>query len=301
GITLFLLGGVTEMQDDAKRPRDEFAIAAVGPFISLVTGALFGLLATMADLLLDAPALEHTLGLVGWLNVGLALFNLLPASPLDGGRVLRSMAWAVTGSRRKGIVVSARAGQLLALLVGLLVIQALTNGNLLSAMVNALVAWFLWSASQAELRHAALDRLLEGEHAGALDVVASERIDAETSLAVVSAELEAHSMLGARPVVGPGGEVVGALVLSDVTDMHPHDQTFRVARDIMRPVADLPKISSGTSVWDLLETFQREPLVLLDLDDGRTTTLTARQFAEALEGLRRRRRGLPAAPEAARL
>lgn len=297
GVTLFVLGGVTEMESDAKRPRDEFVIAAVGPFLSLVAGATFGLLATGFDLFFDVPEAEHVLGLLGWLNVGLALFNLVPASPLDGGRILRAAIWAATGDRRRAIALSARSGQLLALLVMVLVVRGLVVGDVMQAAVNLLVAWFLWSAAGAELRHVALDRLLDGARAGGLQIESGDEVDAGASVATLAEDLPAERAVGARPVLDDG-EVVGALVLQDVLDLHPQDRVFRVARDLMRPAAGLPRITRDTAVWDLLEVFQRVPLVLLDLDDGRTTTVTARQFATAVEHLRLERRGQPPAPVA---
>lgn len=304
GVTLFLLGGVTEMGQDAKRPRDEFAIAAVGPFLSLVAGAAFGLLATGVDLWWGVPEVEHVLGLLGWLNVGLAIFNMVPGSPLDGGRVLRAALWALTKDRRKAIVLSARAGQAFALAIGVLVVLSLTAGAIGQAVINLLIAWFLWAASAAELRQVALDRLLEGRLVRELDVQAVSVVPADASLATVAAELDvadddtpaapASSTAdhhGARPVRDADG-VVGALVLSRVREVHPQDQPFRLVRDLMTPAAELPRFSGDTPVWDLLRTFQREPLVLVDLDDGTTTTVTSRQFAHALEHFRQRRRAL---------
>lgn len=290
GITLFLLGGVTEMTADAERPRDEFAIAAVGPFVSLVLGAIFGILATIVDLTWNVTEVENVFGLLGWLNVGLAIFNMVPASPLDGGRVLRAAIWAAFGDRRMAIVGSARAGQLFALLVAGLAARDLVVNDPRGAAVNLMVAWFLWTASQAELRHVALDRLLDGERAGALEIEPAPPVDAGTSLALVANGLDASSAKGARPVA-TDGQIVGVLDLREVWSLHPQDQTFRVAGDVMLGADAVPRIASNTPVRDLLETFRVNPLVLLDLDDGQTTTMTSGQFGEALERLRQRRRG----------
>src|SRR4051794_18079946 len=110
GITLFLFGGATEMQVEARRPIDEFAFTAVGPFTSLTVGCLFGLLAVTADHRGLAEAAE-VFGVAGWLNVGLAAFNLLPGAPLDGGRIVRAVAWKLTGNRPRAVRIAARAGQ----------------------------------------------------------------------------------------------------------------------------------------------------------------------------------------------
>src|SRR5579884_3145352 len=112
GITLFLFGGATEVPEGARRPLDEFVMVAVGPFVSLTLGCGFGLLATAADHTGLRP-LAEVAGVLGWLNVGLAVFNVLPGSPLDGGRMLRAVAWRVTGDRHRAGVIAARAGQVL--------------------------------------------------------------------------------------------------------------------------------------------------------------------------------------------
>lgn len=288
GVTLFLLGGVTEMHTDAKRPRDEFAIAAVGPFLSLVAGAAFGIIAATLDFWVDWPAAEMVFGTLGWLNVGLAIFNLVPGAPLDGGRVLRAGLWFVLRDRRRAIAWSARAGQGFAIALWFLAARVLLLGGITDALWFAFIGWFLWQAAGAERRHVALDRLLDGHHAGGLDLDVAELVDVEASLAMLVDIDDPRATVQVRPVQRDG-EVVGALLLSDVREMHPQDRVFRVAGEVMRDAADLPRISSETRVWDLLQTFQRHPLVLLDLDDGRTTTVTSRQFAVALERLRQRR------------
>src|SRR5699024_10473211 len=115
-ITLLLFGGVTEMHAHGQRPNDEFAIAAAGPYASLVCAATFGLLATFAhDLLPDAAAdpIAEVAGLLGWWTLLLALFNLVPGAPLDGGRVLRAILWWLLGERMRALRITVRAGQLL--------------------------------------------------------------------------------------------------------------------------------------------------------------------------------------------
>ncbi len=295
GVTLFLLGGVTEMHSDAKRPRDEFAIAAVGPFLSLVAGALFGILAATLDYWVDWPAVEMVFGTLGWMNVGLAIFNLVPGAPLDGGRVLRAGLWFVLGDRRRAIAWSARAGQGFAVVLWALAIRTGLAGGISDALWLAFVGFFLWQAASAERRHVALDRMLDGETAASLGVEIRPSVDGQASVAMLLDGLDPDLVPDARPVALDGA-VVGALVTDDIRSMHPQDRVFRVAEEVMRPAADLPRVAHDTRVWDLLQTFQTHPLVLLDLADGQTTTVTSRQFGEALERLRLRR-GAPAVEE----
>lgn len=173
GVTLFLFGGVTEMHAHGQTARDELAVAAVGPYVSLLCAAVFGLVATFAsDLLPTAVAgpIAEVAGLLGWLNLALAVFNLIPGAPLDGGRVLRAVLWLMLRDRMRALRVSVRAGQTLALaLAGLgiwLVLQ--TPEALVAAGMSLVVGVFLFVAARRELQHAELDELLTDHTVGQL-------------------------------------------------------------------------------------------------------------------------------------
>ena len=163
GITLFLLGGVSSLKSDARHARDEFIISAVGPAASLVLAGLFWLLASIIGrdaVLIFSPqgrpldAIETALNYLWFLNLLLAIFNLLPAFPLDGGRVLRSIIWALTGSYVKATRVAARGGQLAGLALVAFGIWQIFEGNHLGGIWSAIVGWFLQSAAGAGLRDA---------------------------------------------------------------------------------------------------------------------------------------------------
>jgi Zn-dependent protease len=94
GITLFLLGGVTESTREARRARDELVIVGIGPFISLTLAAAFGLLHTLVQ---AHQPYAIVVGYLAWANLLLAIFNIVPAYPLDGGRLLRSLLWGLSG------------------------------------------------------------------------------------------------------------------------------------------------------------------------------------------------------------
>lgn len=161
-ITLLIFGGVTQMHAHSSRPRDEFVIAAVGPFVSLLAGAVFGLAGTVAGDLLPlygAPA-EQLLRLLAALNVLLAVFNLVPGAPLDGGRVLRAGLWAVLGDRARAVRLSARVGQALGLaLAGYGLWVALTSPAPIAALWVLAIGGFLFWAAGQEHRTSRLDEL----------------------------------------------------------------------------------------------------------------------------------------------
>lgn len=116
-ITLWLLGGVARLRGEARSPGSELRIAGVGPAVSILAGLLFGLFAWVAYTNAVGPLATAVLGYLSVINIVLAVFNLIPAAPLDGGRILRSALWARWGDRHRATVWSARAGRVFGLLL----------------------------------------------------------------------------------------------------------------------------------------------------------------------------------------
>lgn len=119
GITLFLFGGVAEIEGEIDRPGPEFAVALVGPAVSLGLASTFGLVAVAAS---DRGwrAVEALFGTLALVNLGVTLFNLVPGLPLDGGRLLRAGLWRLTGNRRRATRIAAGGGRVLAVALALL-------------------------------------------------------------------------------------------------------------------------------------------------------------------------------------
>lgn len=149
-ITLWLFGGVSRLESSPKNARDEAAITAVGPATSLVLGGL-GFLVAGALSVVGAPALIADLAFwLGWINVALAVFNLLPGFPLDGGRLLSALLWWRTGSRSRGVVGAVWVGRVFAGLLIALGLVVLFFGDVLQGIWLAFIGWFLLSAAGAE-------------------------------------------------------------------------------------------------------------------------------------------------------
>ena len=152
-ITLFVFGGIAQISREPGKPAHEFNIAIAGPLVSAALGGLFyGLQWLTRD------ALEGIATLGGWLggiNLMLAVFNLVPGFPLDGGRILRAVVWRLTGSFERATAMAAASGQLFAYgFIFLGVVQAVA-GNVVGGMWIAFIGWFLLNAAQlssAQLR-----------------------------------------------------------------------------------------------------------------------------------------------------
>ena len=158
-ITLFIFGGAAHIESEAKRPRDEALIAAVGPVSSLVLG---GLLA-VAGSVIGQPQIAALVNWLAYVNIALAIFNLIPGFPMDGGRILRALLWAIRGDSFKATRTAAFVGRSFGyLLIAFGVITALEGSGLLGGLWLALIGWFLSNAAESTVTQMTLERSLRG-------------------------------------------------------------------------------------------------------------------------------------------
>jgi len=162
GITLFLFGGVAEMEQEPPSAKSEFLMAAAGPAASfLLSGAFFTLLALAGAWKLPA-ALRGTLWYLGFINAVLAAFNLVPAFPLDGGRMLRAALWYWRKNLLWATRIATRAGDLFGILLIVLGVISIVTGNFIGGMWRFLIGMFLRSAAAASYREVLARTALEG-------------------------------------------------------------------------------------------------------------------------------------------
>lgn len=297
-ITLFLFGGVTEMHATSRTPRDEFVVAAVGPYVSLVCGAVFGLIATFATAGLGTAGrpIADVAGLLAWLNVLLAVFNLIPGAPLDGGRVLRAGLWWLTGDRRRALRIAARAGQVLGVLVagyGIAGLVLAGRAALAGAAWWIVIGAFLWAAARGELRQDDLDHLLGSNTVG--DVVGTPG----PTLAAIQRLDAADLPRGRTDLLGvvDGARFVGVIPAEELDELHPADRALRLAGEIAEPVDDRPGVAHDGDLHALVDAF-RSGADVVRIERGGTTVgaVTERDVARAINRLRARGRTEPYGP-----
>jgi Zn-dependent protease len=151
GITLWLLGGVTRMTSEATTPRAELAISGAGPLTSLVLGVVMVVIALVLDAGAVSPLLVAVLSWLGVVNIVIAVFNALPGTPLDGGRLLHAFVWSRHGDRRRATRAASRAGSALgAILIasGLIELARGTAGG--GGVWLAFLGWFLRTGARTE-------------------------------------------------------------------------------------------------------------------------------------------------------
>jgi Zn-dependent protease/CBS domain-containing protein len=163
GITLFLFGGVAELGDEPPSAGTEFLMAVAGPAVSVVLAIAFWLLAEFGYHGGWPDSVVLVLGYLGAINALVLVFNLVPAFPLDGGRVLRSILWGATGNLRRSTYWASLAGRGFAwLLIGLGILQFFT-GNWLGGIWMGLIGMFLNSAAQSGYQQVLVRQALQGE------------------------------------------------------------------------------------------------------------------------------------------
>ena len=268
GITLFLFGGATHAKLDTQQPRDEFVIAAVGPVTS---AAIAAMLWTFVELLSDVlpDELAFAIGRLGWINLILAVFNLVPGFPLDGGRLLRSLVWERTGDVVIATRIASQAGQLFGyFLIGVGVFEVLVGG-FVGGLWLAAIGWFLNQAAQLSYSQLRIRRLLRGIEA--IDVTTRDFVDVPADMTLKEA-VDDYFMrydYNAFPVQDDG-RTIGILTLRAIRKVPITAWTTRTAHEVMEPLSSECTVAAHDpmdNVIDKLETAQSQRVLVLDGDN----------------------------------
>lgn len=163
GITLFIFGGVAEMTEEPPNSKSEFAMAIAGPIASVLLGGIFYAVAAVAGSAPTTSPVAAVLSYLAVINVILAVFNLVPAFPLDGGRVLRSLLWAWKNSLQWATRISSRIGSGFGILLIVFGAFAFISGNFVGGVWWFLIGMFLLQASKMSYKQLMLRKHLEGE------------------------------------------------------------------------------------------------------------------------------------------
>jgi CBS domain-containing protein len=254
GITLFIFGGATSIDSDSRTPREEALIAVAGPATSILIGlALLGI-----DLLVTQPQLAALLGWLGFINLMLGAFNLIPGFPMDGGRVLRAILWKVRGNRLAATRSAAVVGRLFAyLLIGLGVYLALRpGGSIFSGLWLALIGWFLSNAAEATVAQAGVESSLSGIRVrDAMDLDPPSVAPNEPVTELVQERLlrgEDRSFL----VRHDDGGLAGIVTLGDVRRLPRDNWAASRVTDIMTRHAELATIGPDAPLAEALRLIQ---------------------------------------------
>ena len=245
-ITLFIFGGISQISGDFESATGEGWVAFVGPLTSFVIGVIFYGLA-------GALSMKTPFGASAWYlgsaNIVLAIFNLLPAYPLDGGKVLHSLIWRATGDRRRATQVAAGIGQVIALtMVGLGIFLAFA-GNVVFGLWLAVIGWFLNQAGRAEAFQSELAQSLRGHPVRDIATVPPPALKQDDTARSAS-EMLLRSGQRAAPVVS-NGHLVGIVTMTDLARAHATSSDEPLSA-LMTPTSKIVSVAPATDSLDAL-------------------------------------------------
>jgi Zn-dependent protease/predicted transcriptional regulator len=276
-ITLFIFGGVSELEREPNTPATEFLIAIVGPAMSALLGFVFTWLgvtlagADFAGNVFEDPeaAMAHlgpaaTLFLwLGPINFMLAFFNLIPGFPLDGGRVLRATLWSISGDLRSATLWASNAGRAFAwTLMGFGVLQAL-GGGFVQGVWLLLIGWFLNNAARNSYKQLLVRQAFEELMVGNLMRTHFEVISPDVTLDEFVNEFLLRSAQSAWPVI-EGDRAVGLITFEDAQATSEEERATQTVRDVMSSIDERlsPEVGGHDALRALAES-ERDPLPVM--------------------------------------
>jgi Zn-dependent protease/CBS domain-containing protein len=278
GITLFIFGGVAEMEDEPETPVAEMAMAIAGPIASF---AIAGVMLAVLQLAPGSGAPVPAVAVVGYLatiNLVLAIFNLVPAFPLDGGRMLRAGLWWWTGDVMWATRVAAVTGAVLAALLIAFGVVNILGGAFVAGVWQMLLGFFIYSAASSSGTALELRRGLKDVRVGRLarkDVIT---VSPELSVRDLVEDYFYRHHMKLFPVVGPDGRLMGCVSLSDVNRLRREAWPHSTVGEIMRPCDDTVVATPDTPVLVALSRMReagRGRLVVATADGRLAGILTA--------------------------
>lgn len=269
-ITLFIFGGVAQISQEPQSAGVEFRIAIAGPLVSLALALIFGLAWFVSG---SVPILATGMRWLAEINLTLVLFNMIPAFPLDGGRVLRSALWAWKKDYLKATRMATLAGQGISYLFILTGIFFISRGNFSNGTWLAFIGWFLHNAAQASRQYAEHHPILA-------DVRANQVMDRR--IGEIRADLSLCDLVTTRVVrtgkrsfvVSNGHRPLGMVTLRDIAAIPRERWETTPVRDVMIPWERMAQISPSTTLNAALHS--------IDMTDGRLAPV---MYENRVEGI----------------
>ncbi len=254
GITLFALGGIAQIEKEAGTPGREFWMAVAGPLASVAIGIVCRLAAGALGFFAPDAARSGLAAVLGWLayiNVALALFNIVPGFPLDGGRVLRAIVWARTHDADRATRIAARTGQFFGFLFIAIGLFALLAQGDVGGLWIAFIGWFLVEGARSYELQAQLSATLKGVRVA--DVMARECAAIDGGLTLRQFVEDQLLRVPARCfAVTRGDEAVGLVSVDDVKRVDRARWDDTTVSDVMRPLTTLHPVEPDVPASEAL-------------------------------------------------
>ena len=251
GITLFLFGGVSQTSDEPKSAREEFWMALVGPLASFALAGFFYMLGLWGiGLGWPRPAVA-VLGYLAVINLLLGIFNLVPGFPLDGGRILRSAIWSVTGDLPKATRYASNAGQGFGYALMVLGFLDILNRNLIGGLWLIFIGWFLAGAARGSYQQLVMRQALSGVRVEQVMTTNVPSVPADLSVRQFVDDMLLHNEFSCYPVVR-GDEVIGVIGAEEVRKIPSQNWEFVRVGEAQHHIDDAYEIGLEDDAWEAL-------------------------------------------------
>lgn len=257
-ITLFIFGGVAQMEDEPDTPGDEFRMAIAGPLASVGIAVLFFAVAWVTGIM-GSRMMFYAFAYLGFINGILAVFNMLPGFPLDGGRVFRSMLWSVMGNLRRATRVASITGQIfgwamIVLGVGSLFAPQLRAGG--SLIWFALIGWFLVSAAKNSYQQVVLRETLRQVPISAVMSPEAEAVPSDITVERLVSEYFLKDSPSTLPVERDG-LIMGTVSVDDVRALPRERWAGTLVTEVMKPLGDEQVMGLNADAWEATNRMAR--------------------------------------------
>ncbi len=253
-IVLFIFGGIAQIVGEPPSARAEFWIALAGPITSLVLGGIFY---WFAEWVAPVPQLFALTKYLSMINIVLAVFNLIPGFPLDGGRVFRAIVWGTTKNFRKATFIAAGVGRGFAFLFISLGALQILSGKIGDGLWTLFIGWFLENAASSQIHLIEIKTALEGHRV--VEAMSHNFITLPAHMPL--SEIVQHHILGLGrryALISDGHQVVGLLTLHHLQQVPLAELQHTTAGDIMLPLSSSRYVRPDQDLWEALELMDAE-------------------------------------------
>jgi len=255
-ITLFMFGGVSQLTKEPEDSRKELKVAIVGPLSSLVLALIFWILFIATLQLRNLTLFTGLLRYLAFINLSLAIFNLIPGFPLDGGRVLRALYWRKTGSLKKATRIASETGKWIGVGIILLGLFWILRGNLIGGFWFVIIGIFLRSAAEGGLQQVVMKGALEGVKVRTL--MSRNVISVPPSLRIH--QLVEDFFLTHKHTTYPvieGERIIGIITLKQVKEVSRDQWMEKTVREVMMPIREEMMLDPDGEAVDALQKMIR--------------------------------------------
>ena len=253
-VTLFIFGGIAQIEDEPHTPGAEFRIAFAGPFVSLALAGLFGIIYYLARSIpfLAAPSLY-----LMRINLVLGLFNLIPGFPLDGGRLLRAVVWKISANKFSATQVAAGAGQLVAFaFIGWGIFRTI-QGDFFNGIWLAFIGWFLQQAASTSQMQSNMQQALQNV---SVSQVMQREHPQVSALLTLRQLVDEHILNGGQRyfcVTDPQGQLKGCLTLQDISKIPQQQWAYTSVGKVAVPMERMVTVSPQTPLLAALQAMDK--------------------------------------------